>query len=125
METTNCELPGAVIHFSSVGSTGSSQNGFGVGDIDISIHRPGEKFPWIDLGRINYSSPTQTQYEDAETSPDMSEGRKAYVDINRRISKKQANYITFLICEMLKSELNGEIPADYEIDDLLKQRLKR
>ncbi len=115
-------LPGAMVMFSSALSSGNHENSYGVGKMDISLHRPGQEYTWIDLADIYYSHPTHEQYLDAETSPSMSEGRRAHSDIHRRISKKQAQYINLLIQDMLMKEFAGVIPPDDEIKDLLKQR---
>lgn len=124
-ETKDPRLPGAMIMFSAALSTGSTENEYGVGDMDISLHRPGNKYPWIDLGRINFSNPTQKQYLDAEISDYGTDGRKAFLNINRRVSKIQAEYIALLIREMLMKEFNGAIPPDDEIQDLMKQRFQK
>lgn len=115
-------LPGAMIIFSQATSTGYHENSFGVGSMDVSFWRRDQKFQWIDLGHINYSNPTASQYLDAETSPDMSEGWKASADHHRRVSKLQAEYIVSLIQEMLMKEFKGVIPPDDEIKVLFKQR---
>lgn len=120
-EQCDPHLPGAMITFASVCSTGSSENQYGIGDMDISLHRPGQQYPWLDLGRINFSNPTQSQYLDAETSPQFSEGRKAFADIERRLSKLQATYIVELFQEMMMKEFKGVIPPDDEIQELRKQ----
>lgn len=114
-------LPGAPILFKSARSTGHSTNGFGVGDMDISIHRPDSKYPWLDLGRINFASPTEQQLLDAQTSPAFSEGQKAFADINRRLSFKQAQLVRDIFIHTLEQAFRGEIPADDEIPDFLKQ----
>lgn len=118
-------LPGAMIMFASTSCTGSSEDQYGVGDMDLSLYRPGQKYPWVDLGRINYSHPTASQYLDAETSPSMTEGWRAHSNIHRRVSKKQAEYINMLIREMLMKEFAGVIPPDDEIVELMKQRFPK
>lgn len=107
------ELPGAQIDFQSICSTGSSENWFGVGKTDISLHRPGSKYPWVDLLDIGYSNPTDNQLLYAQTSPALSviDGS----DIFRRVSRKQADAIKQVIMKALDKEFNGVIPAD---DDL-------
>ena len=115
-EISNQLLPGAMIQFTSIVNTGSSQNEYGVGDMDISLHRAGQKYPWVDLMRINFSNPTYEKYLDAETSPPNSKGRDAFSDINRRLSVKQANFIASKIMKMLNKEFpDGIIPPDDEI----------
>lgn len=124
-------LPGAMIMFATTSCTGSSEDQYGVGDMDLSLYRPGQKYPWIDLGRINYSHPTQSQYLAAENSEQQSTGwsghdcRMAYSNIHRRVSKKQAEYINMLIREMLMKEFAGVIPPDDEIVELMKQRFPK
>lgn len=120
-DKTETKLPGAMIFFKSVNSTGSKEDEFGVGDMDISLHRPGEKYPWLDLGQINYSNPSLSQYRTAVNTV-SSKGSKPLSDINRRLSKKQAQWLFLLIQEMLTKEFAGVIPADDEIDDLVKER---
>lgn len=119
------ELPGATILFKTSTCTGYNQNSFGNGSMDISLHRPDYKFNWVDIGHIYFSRPTPEQVLDAETSPSGSDGQKAYGDMNRRLSFKQANYINLLIQDMLMKEFNGIIPPDDEIEILIKQRFGR
>jgi hypothetical protein len=114
-------LPGAQIPFQSICSTGFSHSAFGVGDMDISIHRPSGTYPWLDLGRINFSNPTTNQLLDAQTSPAYSEGSKALSDIHRRLSFKQANLIVNMMNVTLSKAFNGEIPADDEVDEFFKK----
>lgn len=110
-------LPGAVVSYRSVSSTGYSVNSHGVGDIDISLHTPEDKYKWKDIARVNFASPTEQQLLDAETSPEFTEGRKAFGDINRRLSFKQAQLISSMIIMTLENAFRGEIPADDEIGD--------
>ena len=116
------ELPGAMIMFAATTSSGSHEDAFGVGTMDISLHRPGQKYPWLDLCEVNYSAPTPAQYMYAETSPNRSIGSQAKSNIHRRVSKTQARYINLLIQEMLMNEFKGIIPPDDEIKELAKQR---
>lgn len=115
-------LPGASFRFASVSSSGSHTNEFGVGEMSLGIYRPGLHWPQVDLGEIWYSEPTPEQYDKAATcySRHDKDGRN-YVDINRRLSRKQAEYITYLITDMLTEKLKGEVPTDDEIDEIMKQ----
>lgn len=118
----NKTLPGASFRFASVSSSGSHTNEFGVGEMSLGIYRPGLHWPQVDLGEIWYSEPTPEQYDKAATcySRHDKDGRN-YVDINRRLSRKQAEYITYLITDMLTEKLKGEVPTDDEIDEIMKQ----
>jgi hypothetical protein len=116
----NKTLPGTQIEFKQACSTGRTHRSFGVGDIDLSIHRPQSAYPWLDLGRINFASPTQEELLDAQTSPAFSDGANARVDINRRLSYKQAELVNTMIIHMLNKSFNGVIPADDEIADFLQ-----
>lgn len=111
-------LPGAMVMFTTSGSSGTHTNSFGNGAVDLYLHKPGQLPPWVNLGDIYFSSPTAEQLEDMQTSPMHSEGYKEYCTHKRRLSKKQAEYIQFKISQFLMSEFKGIIPADDEIDDI-------
>lgn len=108
-------LPGALVIFHRATSTGSSEDPWGVGDMSLALHRPDNKWPWIDLGCIQYAIPTPEQYLDAQTSPQFTEGSNAYGNIHRRLSKKQAALIVKKINEMIVREFPDGIPPDDEI----------
>lgn len=112
-------LHGAQIPFRGACNTGLHTDSFGVGDMHLSLHRPHAKYQWLDLGRINFSNPTPDQLLDAATAPAYSPGAKAYSDICRRPSFKQAQVISAMIIIMLNKSFNGTIPADDEIDEFL------
>lgn len=116
-------LPGAHIRFTHASSTGHSQNQYGNGRIDLSLHRPHSPYPWLDLGLIYYSSPNEEQMKAAEKvhkeEPYGPEARNQS-DIHRRLSFKQAEYINYLIREMLTEKFSKEgIPCDDEIDEIM------
>lgn len=108
-------LPGAWVVFRSALSSGSSENRYGVGEISLDLYRSDNKYPWVGLGSIFYSSPTPEQLLDAETSPEFSEGRKAFGDIKRSLSKKQAELVVRKILTMMAREFPNGIPPDDEI----------
>lgn len=112
-------LPGAQIPFQRSLIDGIHSDSFGVGYVSLSLHRPHAKYQWLDLGRINFSNPTPDQLLDAATSPVYSPGGKAYSDICRRLSLKQAQVISEMIISMLDKSFNGTIPDDDEIDEFL------
>ena len=120
-------LPGAHILFAHATSTGHSQNQYGNGKMDISLQRPHSPYPWLDLGVIYYSSPTQDQLKAAEkVHKEEPHGPEAcnYSDIHRRLSFKQAQYINYLIREMLMEKFNKDgIPSDDEIVVILNSEL--
>lgn len=107
-------LPGAFV--TAVPSiTGSSETCYGVGSISIGARRPNGH--QMDLCSINYASPTPSAYEDAQTSPRWSDGEKAFGDINRRLSKKQAMWIAVHLERRLAELMKDGIPADDEIEN--------
>ena len=114
-------IPGAPVPYRAVLSSGHSTNGYGVGDIDISLHTPQSKYNWRDIARVNFSSPTEQQFLDAQTSPEFTEGHKAFSNINRRLSFKQAQLVTNMFILTLEKAFHGEIPADDEIGDFFEQ----
>lgn len=117
----NKTLPGASFRFASVSSSGSHTNEYGVGEIFLGMYRPGYHWPQIDLGQIYFSDPTPEQFEAAKTKHRMPDiDGKNFVDINRRISRKQADYISYLITSMLAEKLKAEMPTDDEIDVIMK-----
>lgn len=123
--TQDKTLPGAHILFANASSTGHSKNHFGNGTMDISLHRPHSPYPWLDLGNIYYSSPTEEQLKAAEKvhkeEPYGTEARN-HSDIRRRLSFKQAQYVNYLIREMLTEKFSKDgIPPDDEIDLIMKE----
>jgi len=114
-----------MIVFKQASSTGSRQNEYGVGSIDISLYRPDGKCKWVDLGEINYASPTSEQLLDAQTSPGFSKGAYANADIHRRLSFKQASAINNMIVIMLEKAFNGVIPPDDEMDEFFKTWMEK
>lgn len=115
-------FPGASFRFASVSSSGSRTNEFGVGSMSLGMYRPGNHWPQVDLGEIWFSSPTPDQYKEAENLRGVftKEGLN-FSDIHRRISRKQAEYIVYLITSMLSEKLKGEMPTDDEIDEIMKE----
>ena len=111
----NKTLPGAPIYIKSVGSTGNHQNAFGVGSIDFSATRNGN-YPWLDMGKVYFSSPSPQQLEAADAIPFGSKGDGNKSDIRRRLSFNQAQLVNDVITRAIKLTFNGEIPADDEID---------
>lgn len=123
--TENKTLPGAMIRFTNPGSCGYHTNEYGVGSISLSAQRPGQEWPWLDLGHIFFSDPTPDQYKAAtevrEKNP-YGPDAVSYSDIHRRVSRTQASYIEMLISDMLNEKLNGVIPTDDEINAIMKER---
>jgi len=117
---TDKTLPGAMIVFEKACSTGFRQSEYGVGAMDLSLFRPESHYKWVDLGLIQFASPTQEQLLDAQTSTGFSKGANANADIHRRLSFKQASAINNMIVIMLEKAFNGVIPPDDEMDEFLK-----
>ncbi len=115
IESSEPHLPGAPVYFTNASCCGSHENGYGVGDFSLTLHRPGQKYVWVDLGHIYYSNPTPSQLEDAQTSPSFTAGAHAHADIHRRLSRKQAQLIVNRINRMINAEFFEGIPADDEI----------
>lgn len=115
IEKSEPHLPGALIRFATASCCGSHENSFGIGDFSLALHRPQEKYAWVDLGHIYYSNPTPLQLEDAATSPKYSRGWNAVSDIHRRLSRKQAALVVDKINKMLVAEFADGIPPDDEI----------
>lgn len=118
-------LQGAHIRFAHATSTGYTQNQYGNGKMDLSLHRPHSPYPWLDLGAIYYSAPTAEQLKAiekvCEEDPYGSEAHNRS-DVNRRLSFKQAEYINYLIREMLTEKFGKDgIPCDDEIVEIMKQ----
>lgn len=114
-QKAEAKLPGAWERFRYAGQSGNHEDGYGVGEISLQLRRMNEDWPWIDLGQIYFSNPTAEQYMDAETSPVGTEGRIAYANIRRRLSKKQAELIVKKISQMITLEFPNGIPPDDEI----------
>lgn len=107
-------LPGAPIYIKSIGSTGHHQNATGVGSMDFSATRDGQ-YPWLDMGEVYFSNPTEEQMLDADTAPIDTEAGRDRSNIRRRMSFQQARLVNEVIARALKLTFNGEIPADDEI----------
>lgn len=111
--------PGAMVTFAQAGSSGSYENEYGIGDVSLYLYRPGDHWPWVDLGCIFFANSNVRQYEDMQTAPN-GPAKAAYTNYHRRLSKKQAEYIQTKISAFLMAEFQGVIPADDEIDDLMR-----
>lgn len=118
-------LQGAHILFAHATSTGHTQNQYGNGKMDLSLHRPHSPYPWLDLGVIYYSAPTAEQLKAIEKICEEDPyGAEAHnrSDVCRRLSFKQAEYVNYLIREMLTEKFGKDgIPCDDEIVEIMKQ----
>lgn len=103
-------------------SCGSSQEpDFGTGDISISTrnHINGHA---IDIGRIYFAEPTAEQRLNADTTSMFSKEGATASNVNRRLSRIQAEYVTMLINKALNEEFNGVIPSDAAIKEILGKK---
>lgn len=117
-------LKGAMIMTSGVSSSGHSENSYGVGSFSLDARRTDGRY--VDIGELWFANPTPEQLRAAEaaarqyssSSPvraDHAAG-KAYSDIQRRLSLKQANYLMHIITRALNEALpDGVIPHDDDI----------
>lgn len=112
---------GKDIIFSSSGSSGHSENGYGNGSISLHLHTAGAKSPWTDLGQIDFTNPRQDQLEEMATAPFPSEGNTEFVHACRRLSFKQAKFLQEMISDMIMANFAGCFPSDEEIDDFRKK----
>jgi hypothetical protein len=113
-------LHGKAVPIEDISSCGSSQEGkFGTGDMSISTRNMYDKWS-IDIGQIYFADPSEEQRLDAETTPTFSKEDMIATNVNRRLSRIQAEYINRLICKALNEELMGVIPSDEEIKQILK-----
>ena len=123
--TKSKNLPGVHIRFAHATSTGHFQNQYGNGKMDLSLHRPHSPYPWLDLGLIYYSAPTAEQLKAIEkVCEEDPYGPEAHnrSDVHRRLSFKQAEYVNYLILEMLTEKFGKDgIPCDDEIDEIMTQ----
>lgn len=110
---------GATIPFTAVSYPGSTESEFGIGSMSVSLCRPGP-YPWVDLLRVSYADPSPDKMAAMESAAPFTTEWHVRSDVNRRLSKKQAEYISRLIGKMLIEEFwkDGElcIPSDAEID---------
>jgi hypothetical protein len=113
-------LHGKAVPIEDISSCGSSQEGkFGTGDMSISTRNMYDKW-YIDIGQIYFADPSEEQRLDAETTPTFSKEGMIAPNVNRRLSRIQAEYINRLICKALNAELKGIIPSDEEIKQILE-----
>lgn len=115
----NKSLPGAPITVNYASSTGSTIDSNGLGDVDISINRPGQ-YPWLDVGKINFSAPTQSQLDKIEEMKDSFEKQRIKSNIARRMSRDQAELVTIVILKTLSEKFSQGIPPDDEIEQWRK-----
>lgn len=111
------QLGGAIIKLEGFYFPGSHSNEWTVGAISLAAFR-NTSWPNLDLGEIYYAAPTQAQALDAQTSPQFTPGNKAWSDINRRLSLKQAHLVGDIINAALKKAFHDNvIPADGDIKE--------
>lgn len=113
-----------MITFAHIASTGSHENSYGNGELSLEIFRPNGGVRYTCIAKLPYSSPTADQLLNMQTSPNYSEGSKELGNMERSLSRKQAEYIMMLTTEALREKLNCYIPPDDEIDELMKNRPK-
>ena len=117
---------GAAIEFDNVTSTGHYKNEFGNGNMDISMSLPGNRYKWLDLLRINFTQPTDDQFLNCKAAPSFTEASKQEIDMYRRLSFVQANYIKDILIKVLEEEFaGGVIPSDEEIKQILLNNSKQ
>lgn len=111
---------GAAIEFDHVTSSGYTHNAFGNGNMDISMHRPGDGYKWLDVLAIHFTQPTADQFMDCMTAPGHTEETQEKSNMFRRLSFVQANYIKDIVIKALEEEFaGGVIPSDEEIKQIL------
>ncbi len=115
----NKPLPGAPIRVQYVCSTGSHTNHYGVGELDISIRRPGD-YPWLDVGNVFFSSPTQSQLTELNAGEDTPGKSIFRSNIPRRMSRDQAELVALVIMKELTEKFTDGIPPDDEITEWKK-----
>lgn len=113
------EFHGKAFGINPIGSCGwGIEPEFGTGDISLSTRHTVDGHA-IDIGEIYFSQPTEEQRLNADTTPFFTKEGMKSTNVNRRLSKIQADYVTALICKALNEEFNGVIPSDDEIKQLL------
>ncbi len=111
---------GAAIEFDHVTSSGYRQNAYGNGEMDISMHRPGPGYKWLDVLDIHFTQPTADQFMDCMTAPSHTEDAQEKSNMFRRLSFVQANYIKDILIKTLKETFaGGVIPSDEEINKII------
>ena len=113
---TEITLPGAMTIFKSSSSSGSHENSYGNGEINLCLQTNNPSQPWISLGQIYFASPTKDQLEKMETAPSTSHDYLELCTMKRRLSKKQAHHIQKKISNFISDEFKGCISPDDEID---------
>lgn len=117
-------LKGAMVMTNGIGTSGRSENIYGVGSFSLDARRTDGRY--IDIGELWFANPNPDQLKAAEeaatkyssSSPTRSEHEagKAHGDIQRRLSLKQANYLMHIITRALNEALpDGVIPHDDDI----------
>lgn len=115
---------GNAIIFTSSASSGSSENHYGNGSVDIYLHRPGSDYVWLDLGEINYTDSSSSMIKEMEAAKPYSQAANELPVHRRRLSRKQASYIQKEISNFLEERFQGVIPSDAEIVELEKKIAK-
>ncbi len=121
------EFHGKAIQIQPISSSGwNLEPEFGTGDISLDtrliVKESNDNGHAIDIGKINFAQPTEEQRLNADTAPFFTKEGMKSTNVNRRLSKIQADYITALICKALNEEFNGVIPSDDEIKQLVGGR---
>jgi hypothetical protein len=121
------EFHGKAIQIQPISSSGwHLEPEFGTGDISLNtrlvVDGQVDNGHSIDIGKIEFTQPTTEQRLNADTTPFFTKEGINACNVNRRLSKIQAEYITALICKALNEEFNGVIPSDDEIKQLVGGR---
>lgn len=101
---------GQVIEFTHATSTGSHENVYSVGSLDISLRKKDQR--WIDLLEIRYTNHTEEDYREADRKVSST---RDFSDMHRRLSRAQAEYLKDFLIAKITEEFNGVFPSDREI----------
>lgn len=101
---------GQVIEFTHATSTGSHENAYSVGSLDISLRKKDQR--WIDLLEIRYTNHTEEDYREADRKVSST---RDFSDMQRRLSRAQAEYLKDFLIAKITEEFNGVFPSDREI----------
>lgn len=103
------------IHF---GCCGNSENGYGVGSFSIGAALPNGN--QMDIADILFQHAPISRYNELDAKVkggDIGDALTHRSSIDRRLSKKQANWITGQMVQLLNRLAAEGIPADDELPD--------
>lgn len=110
--------PGDHTLFANAYSGGSHENHLGMGEIDVSLYAPQYECPHIGIVSVSYANVSPQMRNVLDNMP-LHYPSEVAADVNRRVSRPQAEYVALLIQQMLVEKLGCDLPSDEELKTLM------